>query len=277
MSKQARRITSESLEQRLPNENPHDELGQLVTIFNETLQRLENSFTELKRFTSDASHELRTPLTALRAVGEVALRDRSQAETLRETVGSMLEEAERLDDLVEALLTLARGESREFSPKLESVRVGDIVNEVREEIAVLATEKQQTISVSGEEGLTAWADRSLLRQALLNILFNAIHYSPAGSAIRMGCCRESNGVSITVADEGPGIEAEYRTRIFERFFRVDKARSRAEGGAGLGLAIAKMSIERQGGRIEVESELGHGSIFRIVLAAATGKSSETLK
>jgi signal transduction histidine kinase len=115
----------------------------------------------------------------------------------------MLEEAERLDDLVEALLTLARGESREFSPKLESVRVGDIVNEVREEIAILATEKQQTISVSGEEGLTALADRSLLRQALLNILFNAVHYSPVGSAIRMGCCRESNGVSITVADEGP--------------------------------------------------------------------------
>jgi heavy metal sensor kinase len=275
--KQARRITSESLEQRLPNENPHDELGQLVTIFNETLERLENSFTELKRFTSDASHELRTPLTALRAVGEVALRDRSQAEALRETVASMLEEAERLDDLVEALLTLARGESREFSPKLESVRVGDIVNEVREEIAILATEKQQTISVSGEEGLTAWADRSLLRQALLNILFNAVHYSPVGSAIRMGCCRESNGVSITVADEGPGIEAEYRTRIFERFFRVDKARSRTEGGAGLGLAIAKMSIERQGGRIEVQSELGHGSIFRIALRAATGKSSETLK
>ena len=151
------------------------------------------------------------------------------------------------------------------------------MNEVREEIAILATEKQQTISVSGEEELTAWADRSLLRQALLNVLSNAIHYSPAGSAIRMGCCRESNGVSITVADEGPGIEAEYRTRIFERFFRVDKARSRAEGGAGLGLAIAKMSIERQGGRIEVQSELGHGSIFRIALRAAPGKSSETLK
>jgi signal transduction histidine kinase len=150
--KQARRITSESLEQRLPNENPHDELGQLVTIFNETLERLENSCTELKRFTSDASHELRTPLTALRAVGEVALRDRSQAEALRETVASMLEEAERLDDLVEALLTLARGESREFSPKLESVRVGDIVNEVREEIAILATEKQRQFRLAVKRG-----------------------------------------------------------------------------------------------------------------------------
>ena len=129
-AEQARRITSESLAERLPNENPYDELGELVTIINETLQRLENSFTELKRFTSDASHELRTPLTALRAVGEVALRERPDAEAMRETVASMLEEAERLDNLMEALLTLARGESQKFSPQLESVRVGDLVNEV---------------------------------------------------------------------------------------------------------------------------------------------------
>jgi signal transduction histidine kinase len=158
----------------------------------------------------------------------------------------MLEEAERLNDLVEALLTLARGESQKFSPQLESVRVGDIVNEVLEEIAVLATEKRQTVSISGEKGLTAWADHSLLRHALLNILHNAIRYSPAGSAIRIGCSRDSDSVLIAVVDEGPGIAAEHQQQIFERFFRVDKARSRAEERTGLSLAIAKMSIEPSG-------------------------------
>ncbi len=267
MAGQARKITSESLSERLPNPNPHDELGQLAGVFNQTLQRLESSFTELKRFTADASHELRTPLTALRAVGEVALRQPGDPAVLRETIGSMLEEAQRLNDLIESLLTLARMESGKVRLQPEPIRVPEFLNEVRDSLSVLATEKQQTIELVGDADVVQTADRRLLRQAVLNIVHNAIRYAPSQSRITVRCSRRNGAAVIEVADEGPGIAPEHRQRIFDRFYRIDQARSRAEGGHGLGLAIAKWSVEHQGGRIETESELGKGSVFRIVLPA----------
>ncbi len=263
----AGQITSESLSERLPNPNPHDELGQLAGVFNQTLQRLEGSFTELKRFTADASHELRTPLTALRAVGEVALRQPGDPAVLRETIGSMLEEAQRLNDLIESLLTLARMESGKVRLQPEPIRVPEFLNEVRDSLSVLATEKQQTIELVGDADVVQTADRRLLRQAVLNIVHNAIRYAPSQSRITVRCSRRNGAAVIEVADEGPGIAPEHRQRIFDRFYRIDQARSRAEGGHGLGLAITKWSVEHQGGRIETESELGKGSVFRIVLPA----------
>ena len=268
MAEQAKQITSESLAERLPNPNPHDELGQLAAVFNQTLQRLENSFAELKRFTADASHELRTPLTALRTVGEVALRQGDNPAALRETIGSMLEEAQRLNDLIESLLTLARMESGKVSIKLEPVKLAELASEVRENLNVLAAEKQQTVELSGDDGLTGTADRLLLRQALMNIVHNAVRYAPPQTRISIRIAHRDGDVCIEVADQGPGIAPEYQQMIFERFYRVDKSRSRAEGGHGLGLAIAKWSVERQGGRIELESEFGKGSVFRIVLRSA---------
>src|SRR5262245_41307948 len=173
MAEQARKISSESLSERLPNPNPHDELGQLADVFNATLHRLENSFAELKRFTADASHELRTPLTALRTVGEVALRQGENAAALRETIGSMLEEAQRLSDLVESLLTLARMESGKVAIHSEQVRVAELVEEVRDSLSVLAAEKRQSIGLMSDDALVIKADRVLLRQALMNIIHNA--------------------------------------------------------------------------------------------------------
>jgi heavy metal sensor kinase len=265
MTEKARQITSESLGQRLPNPNPHDELGQLATVFNQTLQRLQDSFEALRQFTADASHELRTPLTALRAVGEVSLRNAEEAADLRETIGSMLEEAQRLTDLVDALLLLARVESGRAPLHIERIPLDGLLAEVKESVEVLASEKQQTIELHAEANLVAGADRLLLRQAVINILHNAIRYSPAGRKVVMRSFRRNSNAVIEVADQGPGIAPEYHQKIFERFYRVDKARSRAEGGAGLGLAIAKLSVERQGGGIELESEAGKGSRFRIVL------------
>jgi heavy metal sensor kinase len=267
MAEQARKITSESLSERLPNPNPHDELGQLAGVFNQTLQRLEASFTELKRFTADASHELRTPLTALRTVGEVALRQPDDPAALRETIGSMLEEAQRLSDLIESLLTLARMESGKVRLQPEPIRMPEFLNEVRDSLSVLAAEKQQTIELAGDADVVQTADRRLLRQAVLNIVHNAIRYAPSQSRITVRCSRRNGAAVIEVADEGPGIAPEHRQRIFDRFYRIDQARSRAEGGHGLGLAIAKWSVEHQGGRIEAESEVGKGSVFRIVLPA----------
>ncbi len=267
MAAQARRISSESLAQRLPNPNPHDELGRLGAVFNDTLQRLENSFSELKRFTADASHELRTPLTALRAVGEVALRQNGSAAELRETIGSMLEEAQRLNDLVETLLTLARMDSGKLAANLERVGLAELAGEVSESLSVLAAEKQQTLAVEGGAGLEARADRLLLRQALMNLVHNAVRYAPARTRVSIRIARRADCAIIEVGDQGPGIATEHLPRLFDRFYRVDKARSRAEGGHGLGLAIVRSSVERQGGCVEVESEPGKGSVFRILLPA----------
>jgi len=260
MVEQAKKITSESLGNRLPVSNPYDEVGQLAAVFNDTLQRLENSFTELKRFTADASHELRTPLTALRTVGEVALREGDHP-----AISSMLEEAERLQDLIEALLTLARMESGKTGLRLEPLNVGEVLQEVRDSLHILANEKQQTLDLDESPARSATADRLLLRQALLNIVDNAVRYAPPSTRITLKATSWNGVVVIAIADEGPGIAPEHQPKIFDRFYRVDKARSRAEGGNGLGLAIAKWAIERQGGRIEVESAIGRGTTFRVML------------
>jgi heavy metal sensor kinase len=261
----ARQITGESLEGRLPVPNPHDELGQLVTVFNATLARLENSFGELRRFTADASHELRTPLTALRAVGETALRSEAEdTKGLREALASMLEEARRLSDVVDALLLLARADTGGVSPSLQQVDLAGLLNEVRETLLVLAEEKSQQIEIAAEP-IAVRADRELLRLALLNVVHNAIRYSGEGLMVSLRVRRSDANVVVEVTDQGPGIAPEHRQKIFERFYRVDQARSRASGGVGLGLAIARWAIERQGGHIELESELGQGSLFRIVM------------
>jgi heavy metal sensor kinase len=265
MTEQARQITSESLGSRLPNPNPHDELGRLATVVNETLQRLENSFNSLRRFTADASHELRTPLTALRSVGEVALREPSDDAALRETIGSMLEEAQRLHDLADTLLMLARVEGGRVPLRRERVDPAILAAEVCERLEVLASEKHQRIDLSTAPGPLVEADPVLLRQALTNLVHNAIRHSPEDTVIRVASFAEGPDTVLEVSDEGPGIAPEHREKVFERFYRIDKARTRAEGGAGLGLAIAKLSVESFGGSIGLESTPGKGSSFRIRL------------
>jgi heavy metal sensor kinase len=263
MARQARRISSESLSKRLPNPNPNDELGRLATVFNETLVRLEASFAELQRFTADASHELRSPLTALRAVGEVALRNGNDPVTLRETIGSMLEEAQRLTDLVDALLTLARMDATKADTVREEVNIATLLDEVRDQFEVLANEKHQTITVICPGDVAVQADRTLLHLALVNLVHNAIQHAPRDSQISITTMRSARKIDILVKDNGPGIPRQYHEKIFERFFRVDKARSRAHGGAGLGLAIAKQAVERNGGRIILEDNSPEGSVFRV--------------
>ena len=265
MAAAARRITSDSLASRLPNPNPHDELGQLAGVFNETLQRLESSFDALKRFTSDASHELRTPLTALRSVGEVALREDRSPDELRETIGSMLEEAQRLNDLADTLLLLARAESGRLPLDSEQLAVDDLVRDACERLEVLAAEKNQCFEIAAGTGATLRADRVLLRQALTNLLHNAIRHGPPDSRIGVATRRRGDEILIEITDQGPGIAPEHREKIFERFYRIDKARSRADGGTGLGLAIAKLFVEQHGGRIELECPAEGGCCFRIVL------------
>jgi len=264
----ARRITSESLGMRFLNPNPHDELGELASVFNQTLERLERSFAELHRFTGDASHELRTPLTALRTVGEVGLREAGDETALRQVIASMLEESEKLDDILESLLVLARGGAERPELQLKPIEVRGLLGEARDRLEVLADERGQKIELDCEAGLEVRADRQLLLLALTNLLHNAIRYASPGSIISLAGLRQASSVALEVRDTGPGIPASHRELVFERFFRLDPARSREQGGSGLGLAIARLFVEQQGGTIELDSELGHGSTFRILLPAA---------
>ena len=265
IASKAAQITGENLGERLPVENPHDELGQLATVFNDTLARIQDAFDRLRRFTTDASHQLRTPLAAIRSVGEVALRDEANPAPCREVIGSILEEVDRLTRLVDGLLVLTRGDLSRTHVRREELDVAGLAHEVVELLRVLAEEKRQSLSfVSGGAVLTK-GDRATLRQCLLNLLDNAIKYTPAGGEVRVIVCPGGDGASpvVEVADTGRGIAAEHQGRVFERFFRVESAAPTA--GAGLGLAIARWAAEVNGGRIELESAPGRGSTFRVVL------------
>ncbi|MBI2900304.1 MAG: HAMP domain-containing protein [Planctomycetes bacterium] len=266
MAARAARITAESLSERLPVENPRDEFGRLATAFNEVLARLHDSFERLRRFTADASHELRTPLTALRSVGEVALQGSLDPAAYRDVIGSMLEEVDRLARLVDSLLTLTRGESGRIKSAAQRVDLGELSSTVADCLRVLAEEKDQTLSVEIEKAVFAEADPAILRQAVTNLLDNAIKYTPSkGRVLVRARNRGSQEAVIEVIDSGPGIAPQHRERVFDRFYRIDRGRDREAGGVGLGLAIARWAVEMNRGRIELETEEGGGSTFRIVV------------
>ena len=269
MVDKARWISAERLGERLPVENPGDELGQLASAFNDTFGRLEGSFDQLRRFTADASHELRTPLTALRSVGEVGLQERPDDKLFAEVVGSMLEEVDGLTRLVDTLLALSRADAGQVRLAREPVDLAGLAQNVVLHLTDLAEDKGQKLDVEGPGAVEVLGDWLVLRLALVNVLDNAIKYSPEGAPIRVRIGGDGESAWVSVSDQGPGIAAEDRDRIFERFYRVDKARSRGQGGAGLGLSLAKWGVECHHGRIELVSELGQGSTFRIVLPART--------
>src|SRR5215510_6310396 len=269
MAERAREITAESLAKRLPVDNARDEFGQLATVFNETLSRLQDAFERLRRFTADASHELRTPLTAMRSVGEVALRNTLETAAYRDVIGSMLEEVDRLTRLVESLLILTRADSGKFQLAPETLDLGALAGNVVDQLRVLADEKQQHLSLEAPLQIHVVGDAALIRHALMNLIHNAIKYTPNGGTITVEVNRMSSGQAvIDVRDTGPGIPAAHRDRIFDRFYRVDASRSREEGGVGLGLAIARWAIEANSGRIDLASNGSNGSSFRVLLPSA---------
>ena len=269
----ARRLTAESLGERLPVENPRDEFGRLATVINDALSRMQDSFERLRRFTADASHELRTPLTVMRSVGEVAVQRSLDRTVPRDTVGRMLEQVDRLTRLVDGLLMLTRADSGTIRPAREALELGALTGGAVDELRVLADEKQQSLVHHAPVAVFALGDAVLVRQALVNLVHNAIKYTPAGGAVRVEVTMTGSGeAQIDVRDDGPGIAPVHQGRIIERFYRVDPGRSREHGGVGLGLAIARWAVEANGGRIELASEEGKGSSFRVLLPAATRTS-----
>jgi heavy metal sensor kinase len=267
MASRARRITAEQLDGRIDVEPASAEMEQLRDAFNETLSRLEGSFEHLRRFTADAAHELRTPLTALRSVGEVGLRSAQGEEELREVIGTMLEVVDHLARLAGDLLALARAESGQAPLRLEPLDLAALAREVCESLLVLAEERGQVLDLAGVNTVEAQGDRVALRLALMNLVDNAIKYGPEGSRVAVSTGRSGTSAWLEVADDGPGIAREHHENVFERFYRVDVGRSRASGGTGLGLALVKWTATAHGGRVELDSEPGRGSRFRILLPA----------
>lgn len=267
ITEEARSMSATRLDARLPVVNAHDELGQLASTFNELFSRLEHSFEQLRRFTSDASHELRTPLTVIRSIGEIALSEQRDEAAYRDTISTMLEEADRLGQLVQSLLTLARADSGRIALNRQPFDLTELAAEAVDHLRALAEEKNQQIVVSSTAPLAVRGDRAVLRQAVINILDNAIKYSPETGTIRLAIARRGTSAAVEISDSGPGIASEHRERVFDRFYRVDASRNRTERGFGLGLPIARWAVEIHGGRIEVDSEPGRGSVFRIVLSA----------
>jgi two-component system OmpR family sensor kinase len=264
MAAEAQQITADDLSRRLPVVNPYDELGRLAGVFNVTLDRLQSSFDALDRFVADASHELRTPLTTLRSVGEVGLRRGRTVEEYREIIASMLEEAQRLQLLIHRLLDLASAEGGEPDVHRTPIRVDEHVAACVGELSILAEFKRQHIEVRSVP-CTAVADPVLFRQALQNLIDNAIKYSPDDSVIQVAVREEPATIEVSVSDEGPGISPENRAHLTERFFRPDRARGRSSGGFGLGLSITKAYMRVIGGSLHYEPREPRGSTFRLVV------------
>ena len=269
MAKRAAQITADHLNERISIPNSEDELGQLGTAFNATLARLESSFEQLRRFTADASHELRTPLTAIRSVGEVALSKGGNENYYRDTIGSMLEETNRLTKLVDNLLMMSRADAGRVSLHFSPVSLLELAKESSSLLEVLAEEKNQSIRVEGNGAVQVNADRTILRQALVNLIDNAVKFSPENGIIRVRVLENGPNAIVEIQDNGPGIPAEHRVRIFERFYRIDRARNRQEGGTGLGLSIVEWAVAVHRGKVEVDCESGDGSTFRMHLPSHT--------
>ena len=267
-------ITARQLSRRIPVENPHDEFGRMACVLNDLLKRLEESFQKLQRFTSDVSHELRTPLASMRSVGEVGLQQEHSGEEYRDIIGSMLEEVARLTSMIDTLLTISQADSGAVRLNRTVFPIMDLVEESVAVVSVLAEEKKQTIVVGGDDALLVSADRGFLRMAVINLLDNAVKYSFPDTAIHVrvellnGEAGKSRQLNLAIKDEGPGIPPAEARRVFDRFYRLDESRARDTGGAGLGLAIAKWSIEAHGGSILLESVPGNGAVFSIRLPLA---------
>jgi heavy metal sensor kinase len=274
MARQTEQITALRLDERIPVDNPKDEFGHMARVLNGLLARLGESFEKLQHFTSDVSHELRTPLAAMRSVGEVGLQADHSPEKYRDIIGSMLEEVARLTAMIDTLLTIAHADSGEVKLHRTVFTLNDLVQESVTVVGVLAEDKKQTIVISGESQLSLSADRNFLRMAVINLLDNAVKYSPAGTTIHLrvldGSVSSANAefVELAIEDEGSGIAEDKAGRVFDRFYRVDEGRTRDAGGAGLGLAIAKWAVEAHGGTISLQPRLPNGSVFSIRLPIA---------
>ncbi|HYO99081.1 MAG TPA: heavy metal sensor histidine kinase [Pyrinomonadaceae bacterium] len=265
MAKSARRIGAGNLERQLPVANPRDELGQLATTFNELLARLNAAFVQQRQFMADASHELRTPLSVMSTAAGVTLKkEHREEEEYREALQMMAEQTRRLSRIVQDMFLLARADAGQYPLQKKALYLNDLLEDIARAGSLLAADKDVTVNVELTD-LTEAAfhgDEDLLRQMMLNLLDNAIKFTPSGGLVRLGLTRRADEYLLSVSDTGAGIPAEAQAHIFERFYRADKARSRGEdGGAGLGLAIARWIARAHDGDLELAASTHNGTTF----------------
>lgn len=268
MTQAAHEITAERLSQRVAVHNPDDELGALAQTLNRMIERLERSFLEMQRFTADAAHELRTPLAVMRSEAEIALRAPRAAGEYARVLESLLEETNRLSGLADQLLFLSRQDAGLLPGQRSELPIDELVAEVARHMQLVAGEKGVTFSLDGNEATRVVGDAGQLRRVLYNLIDNAIKYTPSDGQVSVTSVQEADSVVITVSDTGIGIPPDQRLRIFDRFYRVDPARSGDAGGVGLGLAICQAIVRGCGGTISVESAQGIGTSVRVRLPLA---------
>lgn len=270
------RIGSKNLNERLPVGTTHDEIAQLAETFNSMLGRLEVSFRKVRQFSADASHELRTPLTILKGETEVALRWARTPEEFHKILESNLEEIDRMGRMIEALLTLAKSDAGEMSLDWRPFSLSDMLQQLYLQTKALGEAKGVGVVLTPEvsEEICLVGDELRLRQVLLNLIANGIKYTAAGGQVEIGLAVEGEDALVKVRDTGIGIPPEHLPLIFDRFYRIDRARNREDGGSGLGLAIAKWIVNAHEGTISVDSRAGQGSTFtvRLPLSGPQGSS-----
>jgi heavy metal sensor kinase len=258
-------ITADHLDKRLSVPNPHDELGQLARTINAMIARLERSFAEMRRFTADASHELRTPLTVLRTEVEVGLGGSLTIADHQQLLANVLEELVRMSRLTDQLLALSRRDAGVERLNLAPLDLSALVADVVAALRPLAEAKGVQLRLDGEGPVQVVGDEGRLRQVFINLLDNALKYTPEAGRVTVRVHEREGAAVVAVEDTGVGIAAEHLPHVFDRFYRVDKARSRAEGGTGLGLSIARSIVTAHGGSIDLVSAVGQGTACTVKL------------
>jgi len=262
-------ITGSNLSLRIPVRGAGDELDRLIDTFNRMIERLENSFEQMRQFTADVSHELRTPITSVRGQLEVALMTAQSEQQLRDAIQTALEEAERLSDFVKAMLHLSQAESGQLALKREPLDLCPIAREVLDQYRPAAEEAGLNLKIDLPERCAAGVDRIQFERLLSNLLSNAINYTPPGGEVRCRLRRSPQGVELSVEDTGRGIPSEHLPRIFERFYRVPSTNTGDARGIGLGLSFVAWIVKAHGGAINVTSEPGRGSRFLVTLPSVS--------
>jgi heavy metal sensor kinase len=272
IARSAEHITLHNLNERLPVAKTGDELEHLSLALNRMIERLNEAFEQNRRFLADASHELRTPLAALRGEMESVVEQARTSPELSDRAGSVLEEVDRLAKIVDALFAISRLDAGESQQEWERFDLAPLAASTTEQMSLLAEDKKIAVACNAEGKVSVDGDRARIKQVVVNLLDNAIKYTPPGRTINLNVHARGGKAVLEVVDTGMGIPESALPHIFERFYRVDQARSRDAGGAGLGLAIVKSICAAHGGKVEVESVEGKGSRFRVELPLATAVS-----
>jgi len=264
IASKARSITSENLSERLNSRGTDDEMDDLIWTINGMITRLENSFKRMAEFTADVSHELKTPICAMRGEAEVLLSKERKAEEYQEGLAHFIEQFDHLNHMINDLILLSKFDATQVELKMTPLRLDLLIKDLCNLFQILAEQNKIAMEMGAIEEVTIIGDKIRLQQLFTNLIDNAIKYTPKGS-IRVTVEKDEETVLVKIKDTGIGIPKEEQEKIFKRFYRVDKSRSRETGGVGLGLSIAEWIVHAHQGKIEVKSEIGKGSTFTVHL------------